>query len=164
MSQALEQIQLDYVPTEDRLLLKLKTGETLYRAWVTRRYLKLLLPVLQGLHPATGERFTPAPALSFEEDAHMPVEKEPPLEKTISEQPGSMANVAAPMLLTEVQFNAEQEQLALVAKQNNKQINLPYAPTINHALLKVIHQVLPQTAWDLVVEPGDVLDKPARLQ
>lgn len=50
MSDSLDQIQLNFVPNEDRLLLKLRGGDKLYRAWVTRRYLKRLI-----LKPARGQ-------------------------------------------------------------------------------------------------------------
>ncbi|MEY4641612.1 MAG: hypothetical protein RLZZ227_1606 [Pseudomonadota bacterium] len=46
MSNALQQINLNYVPEEDRLLLKVRTAdEAEYRIWFTRRYSALLLQI-----------------------------------------------------------------------------------------------------------------------
>lgn len=46
MSNALQQINLHYVPEEDRLLLKVRTAdEAEYRIWFTRRYSALLLQI-----------------------------------------------------------------------------------------------------------------------
>jgi hypothetical protein len=46
MSKALQQVNLSYMPEEDRLLLKVKTSdEAEYRVWLTRRYAGLLLQI-----------------------------------------------------------------------------------------------------------------------
>ncbi|MEM7405800.1 MAG: hypothetical protein AAF458_10945 [Pseudomonadota bacterium] len=53
----LSQIQLTFVPADDRLLLRISTDEKAeLRFWLTRRFVRLLLPVLAGmsLHAATS--------------------------------------------------------------------------------------------------------------
>jgi hypothetical protein len=46
MKNALQQINLSYVPEEDRLLLKVRTAdEAEFRIWMTRRYSSLLLNI-----------------------------------------------------------------------------------------------------------------------
>lgn len=48
MNPALQQINVSYVPVEDRLLLKVRSSDdSEYRLWLTRRYTGLLLRVLQ---------------------------------------------------------------------------------------------------------------------
>jgi hypothetical protein len=47
MSETLEQMNISYSPTEDRLLLRVRSsGEAEFRVWLTRRYANLLLNVL----------------------------------------------------------------------------------------------------------------------
>lgn len=54
MSQAIKQLQLRYHNTEDRILLTIATPTNqVMKAWITRRYVKILLPALQGLNPET---------------------------------------------------------------------------------------------------------------
>lgn len=54
MSQAIKQLQLSYHNTEDRILLTIATPTNhVMKAWITRRYVKILLPALQGLNPET---------------------------------------------------------------------------------------------------------------
>lgn len=50
MGTKLSQVELSYDPMEDRIILRLKTQDFAeYRLWITRRYLKMLWPVLQKL-------------------------------------------------------------------------------------------------------------------
>ena len=47
MSKELQQINISYLPAEDRLLLKVRAlGTTEYRVWLTRRFTGLLIDVL----------------------------------------------------------------------------------------------------------------------
>ncbi|MDT8398956.1 MAG: hypothetical protein RQ899_10120 [Pseudomonadales bacterium] len=47
MSSSLQQINISYIPAEDRLLLKVSvSGNSEYRLWLTRRFTGLLLQVL----------------------------------------------------------------------------------------------------------------------
>src|SRR5687767_7954715 len=56
MQNNLQQINISYVPNEDRLLLKARTsGEDELRIWLTRRYTSLLINVLaQQMDKAGG--------------------------------------------------------------------------------------------------------------
>jgi hypothetical protein len=47
MTQTLQQMNISYVPEQDRLLLRISTSDNAeYRIWLTRRYSSLLLKVL----------------------------------------------------------------------------------------------------------------------
>jgi hypothetical protein len=48
MTKSLQQINISYVPTEDRLLLKVRTGPDEFRVWLTRRFTALLVNVLHN--------------------------------------------------------------------------------------------------------------------
>ncbi|HID00252.1 MAG TPA: hypothetical protein EYP05_02775 [Piscirickettsiaceae bacterium] len=151
MGDQLEQIQTDYIPVEDRILLKLRSGNQLYRLWLTRRYVGLLLPVLQGVHPQTGERFSDPPAVDPQLDEQFTPQKEAPLEQQAETVRLEYPLGEEPVLLTEISFQAPSSQHAqgqLVLKpQRGEGIVLPFSPTMNHLLLKLLLQTLKNTDW-----------------
>ncbi len=150
MSDQLDQIQADYVPLEDRMLLKLRAGNKLYRAWLTRRYLGLLLPVLQGVHPATGERFAEPPAVDPELDERFTPQKEPPLEKRAETETLEYPLGEAPIVLTEVSFQTgqgDQPGHLMLKPAQGQGIVLPFTPQMNHLLLKLLLKALEHTDW-----------------
>lgn len=50
MSARLKQLELSYNPKQDRALLKLHMNDlSVYKMWLTRRYVKLLYPILQKM-------------------------------------------------------------------------------------------------------------------
>ena len=150
MSDQLDQIQADYVPLEDRILLKLRAGNKLYRAWLTRRYLSLLLPVLQGVHPQTQERFAPPPAMAPEVDERFTPQKEAPLEQQAEQGMLEYPLGETPILLTEVSFQAgksDQPGQLVLKPQQGQGIVLPFTSEMNHLLLKLLLQTLESTDW-----------------
>jgi hypothetical protein len=54
MSSPLQQINITYLPAEDRLLMKVTTNGDEFRIWLTRRYTALLLNVLASQLDALG--------------------------------------------------------------------------------------------------------------
>jgi hypothetical protein len=54
MSSQLQQINISYVPGEDRLLMKVTASGEEFRIWLTRRYTALLLNVLENQLDALG--------------------------------------------------------------------------------------------------------------
>lgn len=150
MSQTLDQIQIDFVPNEDRLLLKLRAGNQLYRAWLTRRFVKVWVPILQGVHPQTGERFADAPALPLEQaDAIQPV-KDTPLEKQAEAYEYPLGE--APILAVEITYNAasaEKPAQMIIKPASGQGIVLPYHSHLNHTLLKLLQTASDKAQWDL---------------
>ncbi len=76
MADTIQQLQASFNPVEDRLLLKLHTGNQKLQAWITRRYLTLLIPTLQGIHPVTGNAL-----FSHKKQALVEMSQQSPLEK-----------------------------------------------------------------------------------
>ena len=150
MNQTLDQIQVDFVPNEDRLLLKLRAGHSLYRAWLTRRFLKLWVPILQGVHPQTGERFAEAPALPPEQADAIAPQKEAPLEERAETFDHPLGET--PILAVEISYNAPQEDAAasmVIKPAQGPGIVLPYQPALNLSLLKLLRQSARQADWEL---------------
>lgn len=66
MADQLHQLNVTYVPVEDRLLLRVSTrGGAEYRLWLTRRYSGLLTAILQQ----QMEKFGGAPVLAASDEA-----------------------------------------------------------------------------------------------
>lgn len=168
MSDAIQQIQASYHAIEDRILLKLRTDSEQFQAWITRRYLKMLIPGLQGLHPATGERILPEKdhqmqAISTAEatqtmDALKQFEQDYQAPENMVEPLGS-----APLLLTKLSFKAlESDNPSLVLEPEiGSGIALSFNPQIIAALLKIFEQAISASDWEIELIP--IIDLPDQI-
>ena len=149
MSNQIKQIQAHYLPIEDRILLKIHTDDQqVFHAWLTRRYLKLLLPALQGQHPQTGEAL-------FSENAQTEVVQPAALDESQFNQPYEPPEAAdfplgeAPILLSKITFkgfDTDAPQLALEPEEGAG-IALSYQPSFVKALLTIIQQSVAKADW-----------------
>lgn len=164
MTNPINQIQASYNPIEDRLLLNIKTfNEQVYVAWITRRFLKLLLPALHGKHPITG-------ATLFD-DATPGLHQEKPQESAIKgnfNNDYKLANTQdyplgeVPILLTKITFkalNTEQAELCLES-ESNQSIQLPFNPELLSALLSILERAIKAIDWNLELNP--LLEMPSQ--
>ncbi len=157
MSDTVSQIQASFHPAEDRILLNIKTvNEHVYLAWITRRFMKLLIPVLHGQHPSTGKSlFEQKKSLvhqakkevnqlqgDFETAYSKPVNPKYPLGE-------------APILLAKMTFKDVQgDNGSLVLEPEQGQgIVLPYNPELLGPLIKIFSKALVSTDWALEIDP-----------
>ncbi|WP_028485629.1 hypothetical protein [Thiomicrorhabdus chilensis] len=169
MSDAISQIQASYDAIEDRILLKIKThNQRVYSAWITRRYLRLLIPALQGQHPQTGETlFPPQQTLANQTET---AEDDLDLNDfdTLYEEPESPEYPLGeePVLLTRIAFkemDSDHPQLNLDPEEGPG-IGLPFQPDVLGILLKIFGQALHSANWQLDLEPILQLPRESRLQ
>lgn len=168
MSDAISQIQASYDAIEDRILLKIKThNQRVYSAWITRRYLRLLIPALQGQHPQTGKAlFASQPTLTNQNDSD-----EGLLTgdfDTLYEEPESPEFPLGeePVLLTRIAFkemDSDHPQLNLDPEEGPG-IGLPFQPDVLGILLKIFSQALHSANWQLDLDPILQLPRESRLQ
>lgn len=169
MSDQIAQIQASYNAIEDRILLKITTlNQHVYSAWITRRYLKLLIPALQGQHPQTGEAlFTPKP-----QDAHSQSrQEETALEDDLTSEQPSTESLAFPLgeepvLLTKISFKdleGEHPQLNLEPEEGPG-IGFPFDAEVLAILLHVVKEAMQSANWNLELEPILELPDSRRLQ
>lgn len=157
MSDTVSQIQASYHATEDRILLNIKTlNEQIYLAWITRRFLKLLIPVLHGQHPTTGK------ALFDEKTSHI---QQAQREKTHLSGDYESAYIKpenpiyplgeTPILLAKITFKDIQSGKGSLALEPDKGqgILLPYHPDILGPLIKIFAKALESADWDLNLDP-----------
>ena len=153
MSYTLDEMQADYVAAEDRILLKLRAEKTLWRVWLTRRFTRLLLPFLHGIHPETGEAFSPLPALPLEQADRINTQPDTPLERKYADTILETPLGDAPILLVELTYRPpgpgqSHGQMVLKPAQGEG-IVLPFAPALNHALIKLIGAAVERADWNL---------------
>ena len=172
MSQQINQIQASYNASEDRILLKIKTlNEQVYLAWMTRRFVSLLLPLLHGKHPTPGKEL-------FDEQTtmtHQAQKQQTQLEGdfgTAYETPENPEYPLGelPILLAKMTFQNlnqllpdEPSQLILEPEQGAG-IVLPFNAELMGALLKILAQVIEQADWALRVVPIIEMPTDSRLQ
>lgn len=148
MSNQIKQIQAHYLPVEDRILLKIHTDEKqAFHAWLTRRYLKLLLPALQGQHPQTGETiFNADSSLNSVEQAS----NSPQFDQPYNAPEGAEFPLGeAPILLSKMTFkgfDTDFPQLILEPEEGSG-IALSYQPEFVKALLTLIQQAMENADW-----------------
>lgn len=147
MSSQIKQIQAHYLPVEDRILLKIHTDEQqVFHAWLTRRYLKLLLPVLQGQHPQTGEAISNTNRNPAEDNSS----EEPQFDQPY--QPPESADFPlgeAPILLSRMTFKGFDTDFAelILEPEEGPGISLSYQPKFITALLTIIQQTIESADW-----------------
>lgn len=153
MSDQINQIQASFDSVEDRILLKFKTNnEAIYLAWISRRYCKLLLPVLHGRHPSTGEKILHTPTSlerEFEQQkAQLEGDYSSPYHKP--ENP-SYPLGEEPILLTQISFknlNSDSPSISL-EPNNGPGLLLPFHPQLLGPMLKILTTAIEKTDWNL---------------
>lgn len=166
MTNKISQIQSTYNPTEDRILLKIKTlNEQVYLAWMTRRFVKLLIPILHGQHPTTGkslfddkttqilqlEKQQTQIAGDFETEYSDPDNAEYPLGER-------------PLLLAKITFKdlKTQNGQLIFEPETGQGILLPYHADLLGPLIKVFSQALLTADWGIELEP--ILEMPSEIR
>lgn len=168
MSDKINQIQASYHPLEDRILLKIKTlNEQVYLAWITRRFMKLLIPVLHGQHPTSGkslfdEKKSQLQQLDkdktqltgdYESEYKAPESPDYPLGE-------------APILLAKITFKdiySDNAQLVF-EPEKGQGIILPFHADILGPLIKIFSQALHASDWALDLDPILEVPQETRLQ
>lgn len=156
MSNKINQIQASYNPSEDRILLKIKTDNNQeYLAWITRRFMKLLLPILHGKHPTNGENLFDNATNEmqqmekqqsqmlgdYQSDYKTPDNPQYPLGET-------------PILLVKITFKdiqGENGKLVFEPEQGPGVI-LPYRADLLGPLIKVFSQAMEAAQWNMEME------------
>jgi hypothetical protein len=136
----LHQLNLDFVPEHDRLLLRVTTDDQLeVRLWLTRRALRLLWPLLVQM-----VRSSPEAALQSSNqarDALVGMQHEQALSranfrKPFEEAPRAMPLGAEPILVARIQSNRDDSgsQVLSLLPQQGQGINLTLDSILLHSL------------------------------
>ena len=162
----LHQIQVAFVPLHDRLLLRVSTGDrSKYRFWITRRYLKLLWPVL-------GKLATDDPIVHQQTDATAKQEvvnfrreqvmQQSDFSQSFDESENEMPLGDEPVLLARIQTKtaaAGGHVLSLHPEQGDG-IDLAISGNLIHALMGLLTTAVGQSDWDIRLESAPSAAKP----
>lgn len=153
MSDQINQIQASFDAIEDRILLKFKTNnEDVYLTWLSRRYCKLLIPVLHGRHPKSGEQLlsdgTTVEKQFEQEKAQLEGDYNSPYAKP--ENPHYPLG-EEPILLAQISFkNLHTDSPSISLEPNKGQgLLLPYHPQLLGPMLKILTTAIEKTDWNL---------------
>jgi hypothetical protein len=148
------QFNVEYVPLEDRLRLRIRKDEAEYMVWLTRRYTKLLLGVLDkvsGTEYATdGSVSAKQAAKSFQRDAALEgADFKTKYQETASEHP--LGDV--PVLLQKITYTTAENGMVKfsLSPHEGKGININLSQDVVFLLLQLLQQAVEKAEWGFVV-------------
>jgi hypothetical protein len=151
----IEQIQFRYVPQEDRLLLRIKTRDrSELRFWMTRRYLKLLWPVLVKLLESNAQvqqQSDPQSRRTVLSFQHEQALARSDLSTDYREDAAQTPLGEAPVLLAKIQVkrDASASPVLCLHPLQGQGVELAMNEVMLHSFCKLISDQLPSTDWDL---------------
>ncbi|MHB8666261.1 MAG: hypothetical protein ACYC7B_01930 [Burkholderiales bacterium] len=154
----LHQLKLDYLPEQDRLLLRVSTDNRQeVRLWLTRRALRLLWPLLLQL-----VRASPEVALQSNpqaRDALIGLQHERALSRAnfadaFDDAPRAMPLGADPLLVVHIRSStdASGNRVLGLLPQQGKGVHLTLDDTLLHSLCKLLRDAVAKTDWDMLLE------------
>jgi len=154
----LHQLKLDFIPAQDRLLLRVSTNNQIeVRMWLTRRALRLLWPLLVQM-----VRSAPDVALQSNpeaRDALVGMQHEQALSranfaKSFEEVPREMPLGTEPILVVQIQSRKDGEgnQVLGLLPQQGQGIHLTLDNTLLHSFCKLVQNAVAKADWNLVLE------------
>lgn len=170
---SLHQIQIRYVPLEDRILLRIKTTDrSEFRFWLTRRYVKLLWPILLKMLEA-DQRVQLQPnaeaksaVLSFQ---HEKAIKESDFSTKYDEDTDNLPLGELPVVLAKIQLKTPDRgsNVLCMHPEKGKGIELAMNEKLLHSFSKLLKEAVTVSGWDielkLPTDPGHHAAVPERL-
>jgi len=158
MSGKLNQINITFNPTEDRLLFRMTAGAndqlSEFRVWLTRRYVKLLWSVLKKMLEENVSEF--AGVTPQGRDAYMQFEQEKALKQTDFKTSYAPRDVKTPLgeepfLATRIQVRKASKGIHTLSMQNDRGpgININMPPPLVHSIRKLLAEAVAIAQWDL---------------
>ncbi|MEW5733393.1 MAG: hypothetical protein AB1921_00985 [Thermodesulfobacteriota bacterium] len=155
---SLEQINLSYVPMEDRMLLaatgRVASGLAEYRVWLTRRYVRLLWGALEKLvsESSAADPRVPEPARAavreFAEQAALSsADFSTPYTPQVTERPLG----EAPLLVSRIQLKnlPDGKNVLALHDQQGKGLTMTLEIPVVHSLRKLLHDTAEKAEWNL---------------
>jgi hypothetical protein len=154
----LHQLKLDFVPEQDRLLLRVSTDNELeVRLWLTRRALRLLWPLLLQMlrsSPEIALQSNPQARDALVGMQHEMALRQANFTAAFKEAPREMPLGAEPVLVTRIQANQDDRgnQVLGLLPQQGQGVHLTLDNTLLHALCKLLQTAVAKSDWDISLE------------
>jgi len=160
----MQQLHIAHVPAQDRLLLRVSGADQIeVRLWITRRFLKVLWPVLLEVIN-TDPKVAAATDLSSR-DAVVSFQHQEAVAQTQftkEYRPPQQARRPlgdTPLLLIDAKLEkaaADEKQVLLVlTTARGREFKFTVGPRLAHSLCKLISDCLGQADWDLELSVGE---------
>ena len=154
----IHQIQLQFVAEQDRGLLRVNTQtQAEFRFWVTRRFVKILWPVLQLIMQTNQQ--VQSQASSESRQAVVSFQHESALSKSdfqtpYQNQPASMPLGETPVTLALVQLKHSSDGAAILCLHplQGTGIEIAMNEMLTHSLSKLVSDISATAQWDLELE------------
>lgn len=167
----MNQINITFDPVEDRLLLRTTTRQDdavlEYKLWLTRRLVKLLLPVLDKMLESESQVLTRVSGDNRK--AVLEFQKHAALAQTDFKTPYSTENKQTPLgdhplLISRIHAGKDQAGKPVLSLKtaDNKGINLGMTTQMIHSFKTLLGNGMAKAGWDIILAPQRV-DKPINL-
>jgi hypothetical protein len=154
----MHQLKLDFVPEQDRLLLRLTTDNQLeVRLWLTRRAVRLLWPMLVQMVRSTPEvvlQSNPEARDALVGMQHEQALRQANFSKSFEETPREMPLGSEPILVARMNTNRDDSgnHVLGLQPQEGKGVNLSLDNTLLHSFCKLVQNAVAKADWDIVLE------------
>ena len=158
----LHQIKIDYSAEEDRLLMQLATSEGQeVRMWMTRRFVKLLWPLLVKLAEDASPRIR-TQANPEARKALLGIEHEQAVQRADFSKPydaseRAMPLGAEPLLLARIQTGHDPSGQPVVAMHpaEGQGVTLTFDSVLLHSVCRLLQAAVKKSDWDMELKlPG----------
>jgi hypothetical protein len=166
----IQQIQIKFIPVEDRLLLRVSSsGDLEFRFWLTRRFVKLISPAIENALKESPTVQTQASQIAKKEVLafeHQKAVSNSDFKTPFKESPKELPLGADPILLAKMQMrrNADGTLVMALAPEQGAGIDLALNPNLLHSLAELLSNGIRLAQWDIpstIVHPlaDEVPDK-----
>lgn len=155
MGQKIHQMQITFVPSQDRLMFRVKTtDQTEFKLWFTRRYVKLLWQVLQKMLDRTQTEMSPDPQtrqalLSFQHeqavsgmDFATPYQEPAEAIQPLGDEPVLVSKI-------QVKPGPGKTQVLCLHPEQGQGLEIALDPPWMHSFCKLLAEGVKKTDWDL---------------
>lgn len=158
MSSQVSQLEVNYNPVEDRLLLRIHTSDLKeFRLWMTRRLTKALSQVLHQLldQMSAKEQQVEQAKQVGQEFAHQQQQRQAPVPAGLQQQVATQPLGDVPLLIGQIQVKPHPSgqpnfpPLLSLNTMEGQGIELPATPHLLQILVKLIAEGSARADWDL---------------
>jgi hypothetical protein len=158
----LHQLKVDYDAEQDRLLMLIAASEDVeLRLWLTRRYVKLLWPLLVKLAEEASPRIhtqaSPEARKALLGIEHQQAVQKADFSKAYEEQPRSTPLGPDPLLLGRIQTGRDRKGLPVLALHpaEGQGVTLSLDAVLLHSLCRLLQSAVKKSDWDMELKlPG----------
>jgi hypothetical protein len=154
----LHQLKLDFIPEQDRLLLRVSTDNQLeVRLWLTRRALRLLWPLLVQMVRASPEialQSNPEARDALVGMQHERALSQANFAEPFEDVPRAMPLGCEPILVTRIQTDkdADGKQVLGLLPHQGQGVRLTLDTTLLHSLCQLLQTAVAKSDWDIVLQ------------